>query len=41
MRPLLTLALVMVLLVSSATAFADRGDEPQAPAHPTEIIEAP
>lgn len=41
MRPLLTLAFVMVLLASFATAFADRGDTPQAPAHPNEIIEAP
>ncbi len=41
MKPLLTLALVMVLLASSAPAFADRGDAPQAPAHPNEIIEAP
>ncbi len=41
MRPLLTLALVVALLASFATAFADRGDAPQAPAHPNEIIEAP
>lgn len=41
MKSLLTLALVMVLLASSASAFADRGDAPQAPTHPDEVIEAP
>jgi hypothetical protein len=39
MKSLPTLALVMVLLVSSSSAFADRGDAPQAPAHPDEVTE--
>jgi hypothetical protein len=41
MRLLLTLAVMMVLLASSAIAFAGRADAPQAPAHPNEIIETP
>lgn len=41
MTSLLTLALAMVLLASSSSAFADRGDAPQAPAHPVAVIETP
>jgi hypothetical protein len=35
----MTLVLVMLFLALSATAFANGGDAPQAPAHPEQIIE--
>jgi hypothetical protein len=41
MKPLLAVALLIVLLAASSTVFARDRDDPQAPVQPDVIVEVP